>query len=417
MYYSSGLVLQKSGYIRDKNVKSGFIKNYGKENDNLLKKMFDYLIDKWTEEYDRLKHNTDNSGDLPQEIIDIVNRVTKAKWSWNNITERIDVEGSVDFYQISSLVFSKTFKGYRFGKVTKGFKANWLGLTDLSIGPDFVGGDYYIEHNLLKSFKGGPLKVNGALNVSHNLIESFEGFPSVVKVLNAWNNKLESLEGIPKVRESINLDSNQLKTLKHSPEIVYGHFSCVQNLLRSIEGGPKIVTKVLNLSSNYLEDLKGSPEKVGSLIVNNNPLKSIIGYPENYFEFDNKQGIVLFLNLSSGPLGPNSSSDYQKMYFNIPCKDNKMNTGTLLDFITKLESSQSTDPNNHYHNPIKYNLADLRRLIYPCLTTDSLVEYFKKNQLKLYLLDGFPERKKEILKILGRKDLSKIGKLLDLGII
>jgi hypothetical protein len=46
---------------------------------------------------------------------------------------------------------------------------------------------------------------------------------------------------------------------------------------------------------------------------------------------------------------------------------------------------------------------------------DILVEYIKKNPLKTYALDPFPELKTEVLKRTGLRDLSKLGRSIDSG--
>ena len=48
---------------------------------------------------------------------------------------------------------------------------------------------------------------------------------------------------------------------------------------------------------------------------------------------------------------------------------------------------------------------------------DYIFDYFKKNPLKIYQLNGNPELKKKVLNVTGIEDYSKIGNILDRGLI
>jgi len=61
--------------------------------------------------------------------------------------------------------------------------------------------------------------------------------------------------------------------------------------------------------------------------------------------------------------------------------------------------------------------AKALRLINSVADENYLDEYFTRNPLKLYILDNAPEMKKGVLARTGIKDLSKIGRSLDKGII
>lgn len=66
--------------------------------------------------------------------------------------------------------------------------------------------------------------------------------------------------------------------------------------------------------------------------------------------------------------------------------------------------------NDLYHSFIKFAMEknDI---------TEILVEYFSKNPLDVWMLDGFPDLKRNVIKKTGIRDLSSIGKLISSGLI
>jgi hypothetical protein len=88
-------------------------------------------------------------------------------------------ETCVDFDEsvILGTIYELTFK---FGKVSGGFDAGHIDIddNDMKFMPEYVGGDFNISGNRLKSFKGCPEEVGGNFLAvgSHNL-ESLEGLP------------------------------------------------------------------------------------------------------------------------------------------------------------------------------------------------------------------------------------------------
>ena len=69
---------------------------------------------------------------------------------------------------------------FKFGRVSGGFDAGHINLedNDMKFMPEYVGDDFNISGNRLKSFKGCPKEVGGNFlaAASHNL-ESLEGLP------------------------------------------------------------------------------------------------------------------------------------------------------------------------------------------------------------------------------------------------
>jgi hypothetical protein len=84
-YYPEGIVLQPgSGYVRDRGVRSGFLKN-GLD----LKGMLDYLIDRYSK-YENQQRETG----LSERVYGIIRRYV-TKFKLNPITGRIDLPGSI----------------------------------------------------------------------------------------------------------------------------------------------------------------------------------------------------------------------------------------------------------------------------------------------------------------------------------
>ncbi len=391
MGYSSGVVLQSSGYIRDKNAKSGFIKKYSKEMDrgDMLRDMFNYLIAKWDKEVKRRNQNKENAGSLPSDIVDLLNGITTGNWKWNEQTERIDVNGGVAMARNESKI--KKLKGYRFGKVTGNFFAIDCNLQDLSIGPDYVGGDYTISKNSLTSLKGAPSIVKGEFNVNEN--------------------NLGSAEGCPRVGTNISMRKNQLSNLKGLPEAVNGNLELSENQIVSLEGSPKMVKGVFFLSHNFLRNLEGGPEEIKKLYVTDNPLKSFKGYPKkvilSHHDFKNS-GIFFDSVKYSVPYKERLSST-----INMPPNQYGIyDVGTLLDYMEEIKIAVDERRYNY-----DVDVEHIHGLIARTLEYPDLLAYFKENPLKIHLLDFDPDLKGKIIKELGIRDISKLSKRISQGLI
>jgi len=70
--------------------------------------------------------------------------------------------------------------------------------------------------------------------------------------------------------------NNKLKTLKGGPQTLDGGFDCSNNKLKSLEGGPQTVGGSFHCYNNKLETLEGSPQTVGrNFDCSNNKLKDL----------------------------------------------------------------------------------------------------------------------------------------------
>jgi len=169
---------------------------------------------------------------------------------------------------------------------------------------------------------------------------------------------------------------------------------------------------------NNLVDLKGCPETVSAIwVTGNRRLASLDGIP---------------------PFLDELRTDFFQF------RDNKALTTNILAKIMDIVLSKEFKRNSTYklegkdvwitfHNYEKYSIKYLHmegfgipdadqtskivKLISSVRGEDYLDSYFKERPMKLYLLDKYPELKKGVLARTGMKDLSQVGKSLDLGLI
>lgn len=207
--YPAGIVLQKSGYIRDKGVTSGFIKNYNPSgNPYSLKTIFDYLIDRYEKEVNK-RVRSEKHGPLSDEAINQLLLWCK-DFVWNPNTESVDVKGDVNI-KVSNFN-QEILDEIKFGRVLGNFLCGSLDLTNLNFAPDFVGKDFNCSHNLLTSLEGSPKEVRGNFTIYSN------------------GRKIKNLMGSPrKIGQNFmigfGVESDCLESLVGAPEEVDGNFN------------------------------------------------------------------------------------------------------------------------------------------------------------------------------------------------
>jgi len=110
------------------------------------------------------------------EVIQFLNKFTKGKWSLNEKTGLVDIEGNFNCSGITlnkgSRKKLKDFSGVRFGVVTGDFDCSFNELTSLEGAPQEVGRNFNCEGNELTSIKGAPQEVGGHFLCSDNKITS-----------------------------------------------------------------------------------------------------------------------------------------------------------------------------------------------------------------------------------------------------
>jgi hypothetical protein len=176
--YPAGVVLQASGYIRDKAARSGFIKQYPK-NDFSLTTVFNYIKDRWSKEHERL--NPKDAGPLTREQIFFIGSITNAPWRWNPSTNSVDIDGKVDIRFNDK---PEVLGSFKFGKV-KGEFSMFLGDTILDSIEDFAP----------ESVKSISIYSGSDMNGG---IISTKGFPKKIKEdAVVYGLSLENIEDIP----------------------------------------------------------------------------------------------------------------------------------------------------------------------------------------------------------------------------
>ena len=167
--YPAGVVLQSSGYIRDKAARSGFIKQY--KTAFTLDDLFNYIKDRWSKEAKRM--SPEEVGTLTREDILLINKSTKAPWKWNPNTNSVDVNGAITI----PASYSDELGGFKFGKVKGEFSIGLQGVIDSieNFAPSSVGKiSIWGSDGGIKTTKGFPTGIKGSISIGGKSLESLE---------------------------------------------------------------------------------------------------------------------------------------------------------------------------------------------------------------------------------------------------
>ena len=190
--------------------------------------------------------------ELNKEQKDFLDKYTKGKWTLNEETGLVDIEGDFN----CSREGLTDFKGVKFGSVIGSFCCDYNNLTSLEGAPQEVGGSFRCSHNRLTSLEGAPQKVEGYFDCSYNMLTSLEGAPQEVGgSFYCSNNMLTSLEGAPqKVEGCFWCDGNKLTSLEGAPQNVGCDFYCSGNKLTSLVGAPQKVEGCFWCDNNSISE-------------------------------------------------------------------------------------------------------------------------------------------------------------------
>lgn len=267
-YYPEGIVLQpNSGYIRNKGVKSGFIKK-----DFDLIQMIDYLINRFQ------KYEGETAFDVSPEVVTAFKKMTKGKTVKNPDTGRFDFSGNVELTpklfgilkeneaKMGEIGGEFSFRSASQYQLTKEdleffptsvkkwvsiFHVDCVGFSDLSLFPRIEGGIILDRVMGLKSMEG--IRIKGGEDSSIYIRQCSD---------------LESLgTGLPDVVENFELIT-QKGNLK----------------MKSMEGCPKKVKKDFFFRATGISSLAGGPEEVGRIydIESNPKLTSLEYFPVDF---------------------------------------------------------------------------------------------------------------------------------------
>jgi len=207
--------------------------------------------------------------ELNKEQIKFLDQFAKGRWTLNEKTGLVDIEGDLNFsirkkteycvWRRTTIVICKgltDFKGVKFGVVTGDFSCHDNSLESLEGAPQEVGGNFYCSTNNIKSLKGAPKKVGGDFSCKCNNLKSLKGAPQWVGGnFYCYGNKLTSLVGAPqKVGGSFDCHLNSLKSLEGAPQKVGGYFRCSDNKLTSLVGAPQEVGGNFRCENNKIPE-------------------------------------------------------------------------------------------------------------------------------------------------------------------
>ena len=127
------------------------------------------------------------------------------------------------------------------------------------------------------------------------------------------DNKLTTLQGGPtKVGGNFSCNGNQLTTLQGGPTEVGGNFDCSNNQLTTLKGGPTKVGEDFYCGNNQLTTLQGGPIKVGgTFYCGDNKLTTLEGGPTkvggSFYCFGNQ-----LTTLKGAPTKVDANFDFRK---------------------------------------------------------------------------------------------------------
>ena len=297
----------------------------------------------------------------------------KPMYKLNKETGLVDVYGNFTHgYYSSSVEVNKNFMGIKFGKVYGNFKAN----SEKSLP----------ERNL----SGFPIEVDKDFELTDaGRIKSLEGFPSSIGgnqiTINGTSVKdFSPLEKIDLLDKNLDLSGNI--ELKNLSQIKFPNrlkeLDISKTPLESLEGCPNEVEKFSALSVE-IKDLKGAPKKSKEIGISSTNLKDISGI----FEIE---GLIKFLF---------KSGDESFVRIDLPLEKYGIETITGI-----LNSGYFSD-------------RDKKLYLSACAKSDLLYDYFEENPLELYLLDDFPEIKKDIIQKRNIPDFGKLGGAFNKGFL
>jgi hypothetical protein len=262
-YYPEGIVLQpNSGYVRNKGVKSGFIKK-----DLNLDQMIDYLIDRFQ------KYEGETASDISPELVTIFKRMTKGRTTKNSDTGRFDFSGNAE-------LTPKIFDILKENKAKIGVVGGEFSFRSAT--------QYQLTREDLEFFPTLVKKGIGIFYVDCVGFSDLSFFPtggSGIRLYQVWG--LKSMEGI-KIKggedSSISIrECRDLESLGTSLPEVIGDFELVNqknNLkINSMEGCPKKIWQDFLFRSTGISSLAGGPQEVGRIYdVESNPKLTSLEY-------------------------------------------------------------------------------------------------------------------------------------------
>ena len=295
----------------------------------------------------------------------------KPKYKLDKETGLVDVYGDFDEgYYTTPAEGVKNFMGIKFGKIYGHFRVNSE------------------KHLPEKNLSGFPVEIDNYFELTDNgSIKSLEGFPDVkgAKIIITGTSVYDfsPVGKIDLTNKYLDLRRNGIKSLTQI----------------KFQDGIKEL-KELNISANPIKDLKGCPEKIQKLYADYTSIEDLNEGPKESLFISitsvilkDISGLLKIKNLSDFWFA--STSDIP-IKIKLPITDD-----SIQKIVTVLKSEYHTDRD--------------KGLLLSLLKREMMYDYFKENPLQIYLLDDFPDIKKEVIDGAGIQDFSKLGKVIGKG--
>lgn len=342
-------------------VEDGFEKSPAKEvkEGDLTLEQKNYLKDRINRQTDRnsRRYIPENKG--------------KPKYELDKKTGLVDVYGDFDSRSGNFIGGDLNFMGIKFGKIHGDFSANFiksLPQKNLSGFPYWVDRDFrLIDNGFIKSLEGFPIHIGGSITIEETSVKDFSALEKI-----DLSGKNLDLSGNTELKNLSQVKlPNRLKELRIS-----------RTPLKSLEGCPDEVEK-LTAHTVEIEDIKGCPKKAKEINIYSPNLKDISGISEI-------EGLISFSFRST-------EKSHIQIYF--PLKKYEIQPERITGVLNSEYFSQRDK---------EIFLGGIKDFSY---------NYFEENPLELYLLDSFPDIKKDVIQKRNIPDLGKLGNVLNKGFL
>jgi len=200
----------------------------------------------------------------------------------------VDVDGHVKLERIEYLPF-------KFGRVEGSFSIKHSNITSLKNSPDYVGIDFEIVGNTIKSLEHSPkvVKVRYRLYLNKTEIENLIGITHGATSYVLESSKIKSLQGLPNKIGDLHLRDNQIRNLDFSPKEIQGLFDISNNKIDSLKNGPTYVRLFYTCRGIYLKSLEGCPEHCYQFNSDNFSEQDYRNYNENRLAIEREKEATL----------------------------------------------------------------------------------------------------------------------------
>ena len=300
----------------------------------------------------------------------------KPMFKLNKETGLVDVYGNFTHgYYSPAVEGNKNFMGIKFGKAYGSFKTN----SEKSL-PE-------------KNLSGFPIEVDKDFELTDDgRIKSLEGFPDLkgqkisikgtaVSDFSPLNEVLSGIIEIENMDLSENTELKSLTQIKFPEKVKRLNISNLP--IKSLEGCPNEIGE-LNCVNVDIENLKGAPKMAETIMVDSPKLKDI----KEILEI---KGLKTF-SFRTEP-------DFSYLYIRFPFKGTKEEVEKI---INEIKSDRYSDRDKG---------------LFLSVIGDSYYDYFGQNPLELYLLNDFPDIKKDIMQKKDIPDLGRLGSTLNKGFL